>query len=206
MSSHSPSPKDHAYDEVMSEILSYSRTLKKEKNLMLFIRGLQYSGPDKVYDGKIHIVTTGYLANMNIPIDEARVLLYSVADGLLERLNSLSHLKSCYANYPLNHGNLEFSISFNPSDKSKLKKNDISCINIAWNEAFYEIVENPAGAPPTHRKMSDDVYILEKSSTRTRSLILPVEKDRALLNAQNTVHPEIQSQAVASSPPELVNP
>jgi hypothetical protein len=206
MNNEKEEPANRAYDEVMSEILSYSRTLKKEKNLMLFIRGLQYSGPDKVYDGKIHIVTTGYLANMNIPIDEARVLLYSVADGLLERLNSLGHLQDCYANYPLNYGNLDFCLSFSSSDKKNLKKNDTSSVNIKRSKTFYEIVENPAGTPPTHRKMSDDVYILEKSSTRTRSLILPVEKDRALLNAQNTAYPEIQSQAVASSPPELVNP
>jgi hypothetical protein len=199
MSSHSPSPKDHAYDEVMSEILSYSRKLKKEKNLILFIKGLDYAGHDNIYDGKIHIVTTGYLANMNIPIDEARVLLYSVADGLLERLNSLGHLQDCYANYPLNYGNLEFCLSFSSRDKKNLKKDDVSSAHLFWNKAIYEIVENPAGDPPAHRKMSDDVYILEKSSTRTRSIVLPVEEDHILLTAQNTVQSEVQNQTALPS-------
>jgi hypothetical protein len=198
MSSHSPSPKDHAYDEVMSEILSYSRTLKKEKNLTLFIRGLSYSGLDKVYDGKIHTVTIGYLTDMNIQIDEARILLYSVVDSFLAHLNSLSHLQNYYANYPLSYENIDCCLGFSFRDNN-LKKDNVSSAHLLWKKAVYRIVENPTSDLLTHRKMSDDVYILENGYERTQSIVLPVEEDLILLTAQNTAQSEVQNQTALPS-------
>jgi hypothetical protein len=130
---------DYASVEVRKLIDTYCNQLKKE-GILNTLYGLDWAGPDKVYDGKVHKVVLGYCIDKNLKYEEARKLFYRVVNGLLQELNTKEDLRECFYHYPVTYEDLHFSLSFDYTDKGHLKKDDVYRIAIFQNEIFYYIV------------------------------------------------------------------
>src|SRR5579872_508168 len=75
---------DSSRDEVMDVINDYLKPLEKEKCIQLRGYGLHYAGSNKIYDGKIHEINLSISVDKRMKYNEARILYYSIVDGLLE--------------------------------------------------------------------------------------------------------------------------
>jgi hypothetical protein len=132
---------DSSYKATMNVIDEYSRILKQEKGIICSSYGLDYAGPDKIYDGKIHTIALGYRIDKNIKFDEARKLFYEIADGLLERLNKNEKIRNYLFHHPVTYRDLEFHLSFDYESKGFLKRDEVDSIHINENRITYFIVD-----------------------------------------------------------------
>lgn len=63
-------------------------------------------------DNKVHYLTLGFSKDKNVTQDEARIMLFQLADEYLKIINQTEELKSSMANYPFDHRNVDISIYF----------------------------------------------------------------------------------------------
>src|SRR5579872_1640327 len=118
-----------SYNNVMKEINIYSSQIKKDKGICRTWYGLDYAGPDKIYDGKIHQIDLGYRIDKAMKFDVARAYFYEVVDGLLERINKNEKLKEYFYHYPVGYEDLHFCLSFDHENKGSLKRDEIRAIH-----------------------------------------------------------------------------
>jgi hypothetical protein len=156
-------------NEVIWTIKDYSKKLEKEKNIILTMYGASCAGPDKVYDGKVHVIDVGYRIDKAMKFEEARKLFYAVADGLLKELNEKDSIRNCFYNYPVTYKDLYLRLSFDYGDEGYLKHDDISMIAILDNKIMYLIVEEDGGNVGIEtREVVPDVHFVTGSSSKTR--------------------------------------
>lgn len=167
---------DDSYDRVMSVIHGYSETIKKEKNIALRCYGLDYSGEDNVYDGKVHLIDLGYSLDARLHYKEARKIFYIVVDDLLKKINSTESLRKYFFHYPVGYEDLYFRLSFDYDDEGFLRKGEVESINILDNEIMYFFINDEHYVEKTQlNPVSPGVYLqhnnpLEKLRDITRKL------------------------------------
>jgi len=122
--------------KVRNLTLKYSDKLEKEK-IIHRSYGFDHAGPDKIYDGKIHLIALGYSIDKNLKYQEARKLFYRIVDNYLSEVNSHPELKEAFFHFPVTYEDLHFSLSFDYQNKGHLNRDDVEQISIAFNEIFY---------------------------------------------------------------------
>lgn len=132
---------DGSYKKTMDVIHEYSQALEKEQAIICTSYGLDYAGPDKIYDGKIHTIALGYRIDANLKLEAARKLFYLIVDGLLDHLNKNQEIRPYLFHYPVSYRDLEFHLSFDYERKNFLKINEVNSIHISDNEVTYFIVD-----------------------------------------------------------------
>ena len=152
----------------MDVIDDYNKKIKKEKSIELTLYGLEYAGPDKVYDGNIHIIALGYALDKRIQYQEARTLFYEIIDGLLEKLNNAKHLDKCFFNKPLTYKDLDILLSFDYDRKGFLKKGDASLIYVFENKVSCHIIEIEGPEEIKQREVIPNVFILDQYAAKDR--------------------------------------
>ncbi len=136
----STSKTSDSYREVMKVINKYSSHLKKEGIVRRWY-GLDYAGVDKIYDGKIHLISLGYGIDKNLHYQDARKLFYRIVNELLTELNGREEFREYFYHYPITYEDLHFSLSFDYENKGYLKKEDVDQIVIQHNEIAYYIAK-----------------------------------------------------------------
>lgn len=172
--------KYKSFDETMLVINEYTKKIKKEKNIRRSGYGLNYAGPDKIYDGKIHVINLSYRVDKNMKYDEAREYFYSIVDGLLAHINKNTQLEKYFFHYPVDYSDLEFHFTFEDDKKGLLKKDEMQSIHIVRNEIFYEISNEDGPNVIQQHQVSPDIYISKGILERNRSIIRTVPEDLAL--------------------------
>jgi hypothetical protein len=125
----------------MDAINEYSEYLKKDKGITCGMYGLDYSGADKINDGKIHTISLGYDTDKRMKYEEARTFCYEIVDGLLTKLNKNEKIRPYFFHYPLTYADLEIHLTFDFDNRYSLKRNEVASIHIEENEILYLIVD-----------------------------------------------------------------
>ena len=156
---------------VRTVINQYSKEIELKKDIERRIIGLEYAGPDKIYDGKIHAIVLAYSIDKPLKYDEARKLFYEVADGLIDAINSHKEIGEYFYHYPIGYEDLDISLSFDYENKGHLKKDDIDSIYISDNEICYFIIDKE-DAPDELQKqqVSPEIYILKGFGSKTHAI------------------------------------
>jgi hypothetical protein len=161
-----------SYEQVMSTINKYSKSIKKNEKIVLRGYGLHYAGEDKKYDGKIHVIDLSYSIDERLQYEEARKFFYSTVDGLLTELNSDPKIKTHFAHYPVGYEDLHFSVSFDYESKGILNRDDVDMISIFENKIYYFIMEKDGEvSKPKMDKVIPDVYFYNGDEMKTRSIV-----------------------------------
>ena len=165
--------KENPGQEVKQIIKNYSSEIKGKLGVSLTSYGFDFSGPDKIYDGKIHEISVGYAIATHIQYGEARALFYSIVDGLLDTLNKNEKIRSYFYHFPVSYEDLYFRLSFDASGQGHLKKDDVSMIYILENKISYLIVDQEDNRPADHYRRADLEIEHMLSTTRTIDRPLP---------------------------------
>lgn len=169
--------QNNSYNITMNVIHDYSHSLKQEQGIVCSSYGLDYSGKDKVYDGKIHTIALGYRLNKNLKLQAARKLCYEVVDGLLERLNENKKLRDYFFHFPLTYKDLEFHFTFKDENKGSLKLNEVVSIHIDDNEITYFIVDTEEPPKTTNgSETPNEIFSSFFSTHRSITNKLPEKK------------------------------
>ena len=157
--------------KIMAVIDEYSKEIESKKNIERRSYGFHATGPDKIYNGKIHAIDLGYSIDKNLKYDEARKLFYEVADGLIDAINSHKEIGEYFYHYPIGYEDLDISLSFDYENKGHLKKDDIDSIYISDNEICYFIIDKE-DAPNEIQKqqVSPEIYILKGFGSKTHAI------------------------------------
>jgi hypothetical protein len=161
-------------DIVMDYINSYSKKIKSELGIKNRMYGLRYFGDDKIYDGKIHVISLGFSIDKRMPYKASRELFYKIVDGLLSHLNQES-LGEYFYHYPLTYDDLWISLSFDYEGKGILKNGDVSRIYIFEKEILYFVVEReelPDGFK--FSELAPGICTLEGPSEKTAAYTRPL--------------------------------
>jgi hypothetical protein len=159
------------YTKEMKVINGFAKKIKQQKNVEMRLYGFRCTGPDKVYDGKIHAINLGYSIDKNLKYKEARQFFYELADSLIEEVNSHTELSDLFYHYPISYEDLIISLSFDYDKKSHLKKDDVDSIFIFDNQIYYHIVENEKPKQMIKKEITPEIYILERFETNTRCIV-----------------------------------
>jgi hypothetical protein len=161
-------------DIVMDYINAYSKKIKSELEIKRRVHGLRYFGDDKIYDGKIHVISLGFSIDKRMPYKTARELFYKIVDGLLSHLNQES-LGEYFYHYPLTYDDLWFSLSFDYEDKGLLKNGDISDIYIFEKKIMYFVVKREELSDGFNfSELAPGICTLEGSSEKTTAYTRPL--------------------------------
>lgn len=153
--------KDYSYEDVMNVIRYYNKKISKEKSIEMTMHGLDYSGEDKIYDGKIHSIALSYTVEKHIGYEEARALFYELVDDLLEKINTTEYLRKYFYSFPVTYKDLEFKLSFNRDKKLILKKGDVSIVYILLNKVNFHIVEIEGQEEIKFKKIAPNLSLVE---------------------------------------------
>lgn len=162
------SKKENSHREVVEIIKNYSKNLEKSKGIELKLYGLDYAGPDKVYDGKIHEIGLGYSIEKRMHYKEARELFYSIVDELLEKINKDKRIQNYFYHTPVGYQDLHVGLSFDYSSKGYLKKDDVRKIYIFENRISYLIIEKEDDRPADRYRRAD--FEIEHMISTTRAI------------------------------------
>jgi hypothetical protein len=163
--------KEITNNDVVWAVKAYSKKIKKEKDIVLTMYGVDASGADKIYDGKVHLIDVGYRIDKKIKFDEARVLFYSIVNGLIQDLNENESIRKCFYNYPVTYQDLYFRLSFDYERQGYLTIGDVSMIAILENKIKYFIVEEDEGNIQLNTKsIVPDVQVVTGCSPKTRCI------------------------------------
>ena len=171
--------REASHTEVVKIIKNYSRNLQQNKGIELKLYGLNHSGPDKIYDGKIYEINLGYSIDKRMNYKEARELFYSVVDGLLDEINKNKRTQQYFSHYPIGYQDLHIGLSFDYSGKGHLKKDDVLKIYISENRISYLIVEKEDTRPTDRYRRTDLEVEHTLATTRTIDRNLPEGADAA---------------------------
>jgi hypothetical protein len=165
--------------KIMAIIDQFAEDIKKKKNIIFRAYGFVSTGPDKVYDGKIHALDLGYSIDKNLKFKEARKYFYELADTLVQTINSHPEIGKYFYHFPIGYEDLELSLSFDYEDKGHLKKDDIDSIYIQKNQIIYFVVDNEETVDKMKMdQITPDIYILRDFASRSHSIRRPLpEKD-----------------------------
>jgi hypothetical protein len=167
------SKRDNACRATVQIIKDYSKKLEKKEGIELTSYGLNYTGPEREYEGKINEIEVGYKIEKNMKYKEARSLFYSIVDGLLDEINSSCQNKTHLYHNPLGYQDLWVSLSFDRSGTGRLKKDDVSMIYIYENRISYLIVDKEDERPADRYRRADLEIEHMLSSTRCIKRELP---------------------------------
>ena len=164
----------HNSDNSNKEMLiidKYSKKLKKTKDIERRSYGFLWTGPDKIYDGKIHAIVLRYSVDKPLKYDEARKLFYEVADSLIDTINSHKEIGEYFYHYPIGYEDLDIGLAFDYENKRHLKKDDVKSIYISDNEICYFIIDKE-DAPDELQKqqVSPEIYILKGFGSKTHAI------------------------------------
>lgn len=162
------SKNENSYSEVVEIIKKHSRNLEKTKEVELKRYGLDYAGSDKIYDGKIHEINLGYSIEKRMNYKEARILFYSIVDGLLQEINANKRIQQYFYHTPVGYQDLHFGLSFDYSSKGYLRKDDVMKIYIFENRISYLIVEKEDDRPSDRYRRAD--FEIEHTLSTTRAI------------------------------------
>ena len=145
--------------------------MKKEKNIDRRLYGFTSTGPDKVYDGKIHAINLGYSIDKNLKHEEAKNLFYELADSLIKEINSHTELSDLFYHYPIGYEDLSISLSFDYDLKENLKIGDVHSIYIKNNKILYNIINSEKPKKIIKKEIVSDIWILERCEDNKYSII-----------------------------------
>lgn len=178
--SNSDNDDDRSYKDTMSVIHAYSKKIRQEQKIWNSGYGLDYAGEDKIYDGKIHIISLAYRVDKNLKYEEARTYFYTIVDDLISHVNTHTELQQYFFHFPIDYSDLEFHFSFEDDIKGTLKRDEVASIHIIRNEIFYEIVNEEGSDAIAKQWVSPDIYIMQSALEKNRSIIRTVAEDLAL--------------------------
>lgn len=157
--------------KIMSIIDEYSVKIKTARNIEHRSYGFGSTGPDKVYDGKIHSLILGYSIDKNLKYDEARRLFYETVDGLIQAINSHPEIGDEFFHYPIGYQDLRVGLSFDYERKGSLKEDEIDQISIFENEIFYEVVNQESTPDEIEKKwILPNIYKTEGFGSKTHCI------------------------------------
>ncbi len=167
-----PKESEISSQKIMAIIDEYSKELEIKNNIEHRSYGFRSTGPDKIYDGKIHAIVLGYSIDKNMKYDEARKLFYEVADGLINSINCHPEIGEYFYHYPIGYEDLQLGLGFNYERKGTLKKDDIDAIYMRENKISYFIIDQEeAPAEIQEKKLSPEVSILKGFGSKTRAIV-----------------------------------
>lgn len=173
--------------KTMRVINKYSDEIKKKFLIERTSYGLDYAGPDKMYDGKIHVVALGYSIDKSVNFEEGRKLFYQLVDGLIETINKEESIKDFFFHHPITYEDLEITLGFNYGSKRDLKSGDLDMICIYDNEIFYQVVEKDGKANElTYDPMGSGLYRVGGMLSNLRCIrkCLPEKDDAPVSDSQ----------------------
>ncbi|HSX37495.1 MAG TPA: hypothetical protein VLE95_01555 [Chlamydiales bacterium] len=119
--------------QVMHTINQYSKEIENRDGIRLRCHGLSYAGPDKIYDGKIHVIDLSYSVDKNLKYQDAEKIFYHLVDELLETINKNEQIRGHFYHKPVSYKDLYFRLDFDYENKGHLKRDDVKQMAILDN-------------------------------------------------------------------------
>ena len=149
-------------------IKRFSKRLNQETGITLYCYGRnQFKSEKQIRRYGKNTFDISYLCKKNkdtvIPLEEARCTLVSIAESLLEEINSDLDVRPILDVYPQTYDWIELCIHFEDENNVDLKNGGISIIYFRRGEIRYETIENPEGKPSKRRVSTDYKEPYEKA-------------------------------------------
>ncbi len=149
----------------------YSKEIEVTKNIERRSHGFLSTGPDKVFDGKIHAIVLAYSIDKNFKYEEARKWFYEMADGLIHAINSHEEIGEYFYHYPIGYQDLEVGLAFDYERKGHLKKDEVKTVYMRDNAIAYLIIDREEPSKKMQREwMSPDISIIKSFGDNTRMI------------------------------------
>jgi hypothetical protein len=152
----------------------YSAELKKEKKICRRLYGMEWAGPDKIYNGKIHKIVLGFSIDANYQREEAKQIFFGLVDELINKINQNLELKDNFQRFPIEYQDFYFHLSFDYEDKGHLKKGDVDSISIFENKLLIHEVENEKKPQMKTEEVSPEIFILKGFESNTKCIREPL--------------------------------